>query len=515
MTFNPPKGSPTMNITDLLAGLDTSATPAPDRSPVATKPLAMPTLALPLLDYQVEGVTFAMNQRRSYIADEMGLGKTAQGIALAVAAIDAGLSPVLVVVPPSLRLNWVREFGKFSPATTVATLTGRTLPDSLPQAQVLIIGDAVLPSWADEDTPFLPGKVKALIVDEAHRIKNPKALRTASIKRVVDALPSDGLVTLLSGTPLIAHPGDLAMPITILSKMNRFGGSIGNYLDTYCPKNRLCRFGSREVDLAMLPDLHERLLAGDDPFMIRRSRADVVSLPSKGRVAVTFPMSKALERRYLSAHRDLLSYLSSEGYSAKRLASASRAEALVKMGHLRRLAAEGIQDSVCDHVRGILAADPQAKVFVAAVFRDDVDVLATALGAVKIKGGMSDKAKMASVDSFQNDPECRVLVGNIQAAGVGFNLTAGSHCVVASLPWDSASLTQAEDRLHRIGQERDVLIHVGVAGLSDGTPSISENLWTIIQTKHGVSSTVIDGEAEDLLSGNGDARESLLAMYGG
>ena len=168
-----------MNITDLLAGLDTSATPAPDRSPVATAPLAMPTLALPLFPYQVEGVTFAMNQRRSYIADEMGLGKTAQGIALAVAAIDAGLSPVLVVCPPSLRLNWVREFGKFSPDTTVATLTGRTLPDALPQADVLIIGDAVLPSWADEDTPFLPGKVRSLIVDEAHRVKNPKAQRTS------------------------------------------------------------------------------------------------------------------------------------------------------------------------------------------------------------------------------------------------------------------------------------------------------------------------------------------------
>src|SRR5262249_48418891 len=72
-------------------------------------------------------------------------------------------------------------------------------------------------------------------------------------------------------------------------------------------------------------------------------------------------------------------------------------------------------------------------------------------------------------DRFQNDPLCRVFVGNIVAAGVGITLApASAHCLFAELSWVPAEITQAEDRLHRIGTRDNVLVqHLVLAGSLD------------------------------------------------
>ncbi len=99
-------------LADLLAG----SAPAPTTIGTSITPV---DLALPLLDFQQEAVAHALrdtaNSPWAYLALDMGLGKTPCGIAVLASANPVRLTTGLVVVPPSLRTNRLREFATSPP----------------------------------------------------------------------------------------------------------------------------------------------------------------------------------------------------------------------------------------------------------------------------------------------------------------------------------------------------------------------------------------------------------------
>jgi SNF2 family DNA or RNA helicase len=82
---------------------------------------------------------------------------------------------------------------------------------------------------------------------------------------------------------------------------------------------------------------------------------------------------------------------------------------------------------------------------------------------------MSSSDREASVERFQTDPDCRIFIGNIQAAGSGITLApASSHVVFVEASWVPAELSQCEDRVHRIGTKDNVLVqHLVLEGSLD------------------------------------------------
>ena len=503
--------------------------------------------AMPLSDYQVEGAKFALAKRRVLIADEMGVGKTPQAIGIVLSAVTAGHSPILFVVPPSLRLNTQREFARFAPTLKVHTITtkdsevvggewrekivptgkgakmkhkrvkyiyGGTVVD-YPPCDVLLIGDLSIAGHATQ----LKSVVKGIVVDECHRMKSiTRAQRTRAVVDIAQALPADAVRVVMSGTPLINHPLDLIPSLLVLNRMDDFAQNGLDGLDyfkgRFAPK--IDRWGARGV--AHTDELHDTLF---NSFAIRRKREEVLTLPNKGRISYHVEIAPAIADKYMDAEADLFSYieLAKDTPSAER---AMKAEAISRINTLRELAGHGKVAGVVDYVKSLLEENEQ--VFITCTHRAVAEAYVNHLSKVKmpdgkfcnvvrIEGGMSDKAKMASVDAFQSG-EANVLVGNVIASGVGITLTSGRHHVNAEMCWTSADLLQCEDRLCRRGQEREVVSHI-MLGCIEGDLTIDERIFAIVDAKCGILAQVLDGAIHELMNeeeqSNGVA---VLATYG-
>lgn len=159
--------------------------------------------------------------------------------------------------------------------------------------------------------------------------------------------------------------------------------------------------------------------------------------------------------------------------------------------------------------------DEGEQVFIAAIHHDVVDALWDALVAKKLRvvtvtGRSSTDEKQAAVDKFQAG-KANVLIGNIQAAGVGFTMTAARHILVAELPWTPGELQQVEDRLNRIGQTREVVCSIYLSDVVDG--SVDQRLWNLLDEKAKVIGTVLDADGSGLAVDGDSISNQLMDSF--
>jgi SWI/SNF-related matrix-associated actin-dependent regulator 1 of chromatin subfamily A len=109
--------------------------------------------------------------------------------------------------------------------------------------------------------------------------------------------------------------------------------------------------------------------------------------------------------------------------------------------------------------------------------------------AVKIDGSVSPSQRQKIVEQFQNDPNTKLFIGNIEAAGVGITLTAASNAAILEFPWKPSTLNQAMDRIHRITQTKQVTIWQLVA-----VDTIEEKIIDLLKKKENIVANVLDGK---------------------
>jgi len=476
-------------------------------------------LALPLLDHQTAGLLFALHHKGSYLAHDMGTGKTATAIGWAAALVAAGEGPVLIVVPPSLRTNWAyREIPRFAPHLTVKMLQG-TKPHTPPKADIYVMGNMSAHAWADtligvasndeaeidlnESPQNSAPIVKAIVIDEAHIAKDRKAKRTKALTRIANACGPYRL--LLSGTP--APNGrnlELYSQIDILGDdaWRAIGGK-GQFLDYYCPKagGRDKRANNNTLGL-------HKAITGS--WFQRVLRDEVLDLPHKGRSAIAVTAAGKACRDYIKVENDLISWLAEEGRDFR---GALRAEALVKLTTLRRLAGKAKVTGTIEHVKDILN-EQTGGVLIIAEHKDVMESYIRRLSRYKpvsVRGGMTDAQKQHAVDAF-NSGESRVLIGQVTSAGVGLTLHGDGknhRVIIAELPWTPAALNQAEDRVHRIGQISEVSVEIMLAHI-EGRWTIDERLWGMLENKYFDAKELVDGSGEFMLE---ELQDSLIESY--
>lgn len=393
--------------------------PEPEK-PAPQKPLVIPGLSATLRSYQEEGVRYLATKRKVLLADEMGLGKTLQTLA---AVEHVGAYPAVVVCPSSLKLNWADEAQRWLPHRKVQVLRGNKVGPI--GGDIIVLNYEIAYSWHRH---LLGAKPKAIIMDEAHYIKNPDAIRSGCLAQIAREID---MRLLLTGTPILNRPEELVALLSILDQIKALGGYW--YFST-----RYCRGGSFKH--AYKPNLTELNKELRERCYLRREKSNVLKeLPAKTRTVV--PIELGCRSEYEHRVKMLLKNLGKPG-ALPLMAGLEQLRCLVGLGKV--LAVQNWVDTfLSTGSKLILFAEHRE------VQQRFMSLWPTAAHVV---ADDSEDVRHAQVKRFQTDPECQLIICSLRAAGVGLTLTAASDVAFAELGWTPAQHDQAEDRAHRFGQ---------------------------------------------------------------
>jgi SWI/SNF-related matrix-associated actin-dependent regulator of chromatin subfamily A-like protein 1 len=480
----------------------------------------IPELGGKLFHFQLQGVNYIDKQGgRALIADEMGLGKTVQALAWIQLRKEIAL-PVLVICPSFLKVNWMRETKKWTTGMNIQILSGQS-PYQITENFVIINYD-ILSYWEIELKSY---NFSTLIVDEAHLVKNNQAKRTKTFKKLSKGVPH---LIALTGTPIENRPVEI-YNIVYAIQPKLFPNYITFIID-FCDATQ-GRFGWDVSGASNTLQLNKILR---ESIMIRRKKKDVLKdLPQKQFVKVPLEISNREE--YMKAETQFVSFMRKrlEGLDIdemdkkemnKLLKFAEEKEMNVEDGlteelleeikeekmemvkkhgsfmayePLKQLAVEGKITGVVEWIKDFL--DCGEKLVVFAYHIKTIDTLMSHFpDAARIDGGVSLKKRQQEMDKFQSDPNVKLFIGQIKAAGVGITLTAASNVAVIQYPWNPGVYFQACDRVHRISQMHQVTIWNLV-----GEDTIEEKIIEILIKKEKTIGEVTDGkraETESMLS---------------
>jgi len=416
--------------------------------------------------YQIEGIEYALKHRNTMIADEMGLGKTVQAIGYINA--NPEIKSVLIVCPLSLKLNWWNEVESWL--------------DNKERCAINIV-------HYDALSKVLPniGKIDLLIVDEAQYIKNAKTLRHQQVKLLTKRANH---VLLLTGTPFENRVIELWPLLQILNpeKWDRAGfiskkDAAGNkvkvkveagkgagfftFAKRYCNAKQVTVW--KKVNGRPRATTHWDFSGSSNEEelkdwlrktgVIRRLKVDVLTeLPPKQRQLIVLPAIPESEE--LRHYRD---YFDDDGNNFSKVLSSLRENKVAFTEWSKKRAEQGFAkvEYVVEHVNRCIENGAD-KVILFAHHKEVILELAKHLvfqGCSYMTSEMTASERQDAVDIFNDDPNCKVIIGSFGTMGTGYTMTVSDLVVFAEIDPVPGRMYQAEDRAHRFGQERKVLVH--------------------------------------------------------
>ena len=436
--------------------------------------------------YQLQGIARGLQLKRFINGDDMGLGKTLESIAT-INKADA--FPCLVICPNVVKINWQREWHKFTDKK--AMVLTDSVRDSWPffwqtgMNQVFIVNYESLrkyfvrritkaEKWTLKDVEFhnTIKLFKSVIIDESHKVKSTATQQTKFCKGIASGKE---YIILLTGTPVVNKPKDLVAQLGIMDRMIDMGGWKG-FMLRYC---------SGPNQASNLKELNYKLW---QHCFFRREKSKVLTqLPDKVRQIVSCEITNRKE--YMDAERDLIDYLKRyKEADDEKIQKSLKEEVMVRIGILKDITARGKLKEVIDFVKDF--RENGKKIILFCNLHEIVDRLMIAFpSAVCVTGRQNMQEKQASVDAFQKNSKTDVIICSIKAASAGITLTAASDVAFIELPWTYADCDQAESRAHRIGQKDSVNCYYLL-----GRRTIDQKLYRIIEEKKHISNAVLGAE---------------------
>lgn len=425
--------------------------------------------------HQREGIERAESERDFAYLFDCGCGKTSTAInAIRRKFEQAGRwMNTLILGPPIVVDNWCREWkihGADFPSYRVIPLVGpgmkrlkhfhKVLETNRDRPGTIFVTNYEALLMKELYAALLAWGPEILVLDESHKCKEGTAKRTKAATALGDGTLHNFLLT---GTPTPNSPLDLFAQWRILDRGQSFGKNYFVFRARYfVDKNAAMPRGSYFPNWVIRPGALAELNAIIYKKAMRITKADALDLPPLVRQVVTVEMEPEQARLYRAMKEDYVAFLDSAACVGDlAITRALRLQQIVS-GYVTF--DDGSSKSFTDCPR--LAAlkelleqlTPSHKVIVWAVFRENyaqIRKVCEALGVqyTELHGEVASRDRVRNVDLFNSDPQCRVLIGNQQAGGIGINLVSASYAIFFSRNFSYVDDYQAESRNHRGGSK--------------------------------------------------------------
>lgn len=378
---------------------------------------------LTLLPHQLVGRDFLVKHERALLADGMRVGKSIQSIAACDELQPLG---VVVICPASLRTQWGRQFQQFSSAGVAPIVF--SYEEAVKRKSALAASD-----------------IDALLIDESHYLKNRKSQRTKAV--FGEIAPRAKRVWCLTGTPSPNNASEL-WPMLRALFPQVITDERGKPMDYWRFTKRFCKvvttpFGEKIEGNRNTDELKRRMA----PIMLRRPSSilgGVMLPPEDLYLDVAASELKRLER-------ELRAELGEQIYRADPAALDAKVKA--RIGRLTGLAkVPALAQRLKDEFESGLD-----KVVVFGWHTDVLDALAIELrdyDAVVAHGKISTAQRDRNVERFQTSLDCRAILANIKAEGVGRDYSAACETVFIERSWVPGDNEQAAKRVTGVNQHR-------------------------------------------------------------
>ena len=483
----------------------------------------------PLREHQKEGVKFLLANKKCILADSMGLGKTYQAIC---ASVLGNFKKILIITTASLKTTWRKEIELVEPKENIQVINGSEWQSGykftivnydiaqrfyevaeeiayeikeLPNADGTVTKVKVPITVKNKSTGKLEYKMKkshkkedikealkksplfleqfdCVIIDEAHKLSNPKAKRYQVLEDFIkkSQIP---YVFLLTGTPITKDTVKFYYLLKLIDA--NITKDCIYYMRTYCSAKKR-NFRGKELLVpgksSHLDELKEKV----KHLYIRRELKDMADMVNKTVSTRYYDLDKLQIAEYDRLWKE---------YTMAQLENGDNTNEdyrqLVEGGLVRHFLANQMIDNTIKLIDEKI--EDGDKVVVMCTFTDELQKFKAYYGSkcVVYDGKMTPKAKDKAFDKFQNDPKVKVFVGNIVAASVGLSLTAAHTLIFNSYSWIAAENQQAEDRVYRLTSTNDVEIIYQLF-----TDSISEHMYKTVIEKQRVANDTIKKEIE-------------------
>ena len=462
-----------------------------------------PRVKAKLFAHQQDAYDFALDafERGKAVAllADMGTGKSMMTIAITgTLEAEKGVKKMLVVCPKSIVGVWEDEFRKFADYRYALTVLDGTMEKKraafnyMQGAALQIIVVNYESCWRLE-TEITKWKPDLIVCDESSKIKTPSASQSKALHRLGRQSKYN---IILTGTPITGSPLDIFSQYKFLDD-SIFGTSF------YLFRNRYAILGGYQnrmiVGYRHLDELVEKVHS----IAFRIKIEDAVDLPpfiDETRAITLEPKAQSL---YRMLEQDCYAELANGKVTARNVLTQLLRLAQCTGGFIRddiKGEAQQVSGAKLDALEDIIdtCLDEEKKVVVFARFVPEIEAIAAMLkkkkiGYALIYGATTDRADQ--VKKFQEDPEVKVFIGQLQTTGMGLTLTAANVAVFYSLDFSYANYEQSRARIHRIGQKQKCLyIHLV------GKGTVDEKILNALKHKGDIAKIMVD-DWRSLLNG--------------